>query len=104
MKSNPKNKGDSEAMLNAKAWKDPKFKKKLLKDPHAAIEEMGFDIPPQVKIRIVEEDADTVIFVLHPAPRNQPMAEEELQQIAGGQDYNYTDYGCKSTGLKTNRV
>jgi hypothetical protein len=82
----PKNRADLEAMLNAKAWKDPKFKKKLLSDPEAALKEMGIDhLPKNAKVRIIEESSDTVTFVLHPQPKNVPaLSEEELKKVSGG--------------------
>jgi hypothetical protein len=81
----PKNRADLEAMLNARAWKDPKFKSKLLSDPESALKEMGFDhLPKNIKIRIVEESSDTVTFVLHPAPEyHSALTEEEMKKIAG---------------------
>lgn len=84
MPASPKNRGDLEAMLNAKAWKDPKFKKKLHTDPHGALKEMGVDLK-HVKVRIIEDDSHTVTFVLHPAPQNaSSMNEHELKKVAGG--------------------
>jgi hypothetical protein len=84
MPTKPKNRADLEALLNAKAWKDPKFKKKLLSDPNAVLKEMGVDLK-NLKVRIVEDDANTVTFVLHPAPQNAAsMNEEELRKVAGG--------------------
>lgn len=83
MPSSPKNRADLEAMLNAKAWKDPKFKKKLLTDPSSALKEMGVDIGK--KVRVVEDDSNTVTFVLHPAPQNaSSMSDAELKKVAGG--------------------
>lgn len=84
MPAHPKNKADLEAMLNAKAWKDPKFKKKLLEDPNAALKEMGVDFK-HLKVRVVEDNNHTVTFVLQPAPNNMgSMGEEELKKVAGG--------------------
>ncbi len=80
----PKNRTELEAMINAKAWKDPKFKQKLLKDPNAALKEMGIDLR-NVKARVVEEDSHTVTFVLHPAPKDLiSLSEGELKKVAGG--------------------
>jgi predicted phosphohydrolase len=83
MTKQPKNRADLEAMLNVKAWKDPKFKKKLLSDPHGALKEMGIDIK-NVKVKVIEEEKDTVIFVLHPTPMNPEISDEELRRVAGG--------------------
>jgi hypothetical protein len=86
MPASPKNRHDLEAVLNAKAWKDPKFKKKLLEDPKSALKEMGIDVPAKTKVRIVEDDKNTVTFVLLPAPESVgQVEEEELRRVAGGQ-------------------
>jgi hypothetical protein len=91
MPASPKNKHDLEAMLNAKAWKDPKFKKKLLEDPKVALKEAGFDMSKEVKIRVVEDDKDTVTFVLREGPSNlAELDEEEIQKIVGGASYDKT--------------
>lgn len=83
MPASPKNRANLEAMINAKAWKDPKFKKKLLSDPHAALKEMGVDLKG-VKVHVIEEDSHTVTFVLHHTPQNASgMSEMELRKIAG---------------------
>ena len=85
MPTSPKNKQELEAMLNAKAWKDPKFKKKLLEDPKSALKELGVDVPAKLKVRIIEDDKNTVTFVLLPTPDNaSKMEEDELRKVAGG--------------------
>jgi hypothetical protein len=90
------NKKDFEAMINAKAWKDPKFRKKLLSDPNSALKEMGVDIPKNIKVRVVEDDKTTVTFVIHPAPQNaMEMNENKLRKVAGGTG------ACPSATMKT---
>ena len=72
-------------MLNAKAWKDPKFKKKLKDNPKEALKEMGLDVSKEIQIRIVEDDKNTVTFVINSTPQNlATMEEEELKKISGG--------------------
>lgn len=81
------NKKDFEAMINAKAWKDPKFRKKLLSDPKGALKEMGVDIPKNIKVRVVEDDKTTVTFVIRPSPQVASGWEEsELRKVAGGSE------------------
>lgn len=94
----PKNKHDLEAMLNAKAWKDPKFKKKLLEDPQAALKEMGIDANKEIKIRVVEDDNNTVTFVLRASgvENFSAMEKEELKKISGGA--GKTGSACACTG------
>lgn len=79
------NKKDFEAMVNAKVWKDPKFRRKLLEDPKGALKDMGIDIPHNLNIRIVEDDKTMVTFVILPAPLHATEMEEiELRKVAGG--------------------
>ncbi|MBJ7449783.1 MAG: NHLP leader peptide family RiPP precursor [Parachlamydiales bacterium] len=52
------------AKLIAKAWKDPVFKELLLKNPHEAFKQCGYDIPVQLDIRIIEEDQEHFYLVL----------------------------------------
>jgi hypothetical protein len=100
MPASPKNKHDLEAVLNAKAWKDPKFKKKLLEDPKSALKEFGVEISEKTKVRIVEDDKNTVTFVLLPTPENVgKMEEEELRKVAGGRCEFNTE--CVLTEIKT---
>lgn len=69
--------------INVRAWKDPKFKALLMKDPHAALTEMGKNLPKYAKIQVHEETADSMHIVLHKAPLNaQNMSEAELKKIA----------------------
>lgn len=91
MKNNYK---ELEHKIIAKAWKDPEFKKKLLKNPRETIEsfiktESGFEgmmIPKDYKIKVVEAEEKTLIISIPPAPqqvRNLSDAELELVAAAG---------------------
>jgi hypothetical protein len=80
------------------AWKDDAFRKELVKDPRAAIEKfLGAPLPAKVRIKVVEEDADSVVIVL-PAPAQQAPAGKlsaaELEEVAGGWDME-TSYSCE---------
>jgi hypothetical protein len=69
-----------EAKINMRAWKDPKFKDKLMKDPHAALAEMGLNAPAYAKIHVHEETADSWHITIRKAPPNaKNMSEEELK-------------------------
>lgn len=68
----------------AKAWKDPAFKKRLLSNPKAVIDEMGGDLPDNVKVKVVEDAADTFTFVLPPSPtKGRELNEKDLEKVAG---------------------
>ncbi len=68
-----------------RAWKDPEFKAKLLKNPRAAFAEMDAELPREIDVRVIEEKAGTVTFVLPQAVSNVgEMSDRELQKLAGG--------------------
>ncbi len=80
-----KNFEEARAALIARAWKDPAFKAKLLKNPRAAFKEMGIDIPEKMEVRVMEEKANTLTFILPRSALNVgELPEKELNQIAGG--------------------
>jgi hypothetical protein len=78
------NRAETEAKINARAWKDPAFKKKLLSKPSEALQELGMkNVPAELKIRIVEEEKGTWCIVLHTPPENvTKLSENELAKIA----------------------
>jgi hypothetical protein len=77
-----------EHRLIEKAMKDESYRKQFIENPGAAIEaETGWKIPETVKIKVLEEDPQTVYLVL-PKFSNQITEVElnnaELESIAGG--------------------
>lgn len=85
MKEDTKNFYETRAKVIAKAWKDPNFKQKLLKDPKVALKEMGYVAPENVKVKCIEESKTTLTFVLPAAPADvNQLSEKELSKVAGG--------------------
>ncbi|MDJ0713528.1 MAG: NHLP leader peptide family RiPP precursor [Prochloraceae cyanobacterium] len=85
----PETRQDWEALLIAKAWSDEAFKEKLLKNPKAVLEEeMGGQLPEEIKnVRIIEETEDTIYISLPKKPEqssSEELSEEELEAVAGG--------------------
>ena len=73
------------AKIIAKAWRDPDYKAKLLTDPHAALAEVGVEVPPGTTLKVIENTADTQHLVLPVAPGNAgELSIEELEKVAGG--------------------
>jgi hypothetical protein len=69
----------------SKAWKDPVFKKKLQTDPATALKEMGYELPKNVKVRFMEDNANAMTFVLPAPPQNiTEMSEGDLERLAAG--------------------
>ncbi|MFI5333697.1 MAG: NHLP leader peptide family RiPP precursor [Chlamydiales bacterium] len=85
MAHKPKNAKELEAKIIAHAWKDPRYKEKLLKNPRAAMKEMGLDIPENIHVKVVEDKPNSFTFVLPPsAPGTKEMSEHELARLAAG--------------------
>jgi hypothetical protein len=95
MKHDTKNFYETRSKVIAKAWKDPSFKQKLLKDPKAALKEMGCDVPEKVTVKCVEESKSTLTFVLPAAPADaSQLSEKELSKVAGGQSSHISFGSC----------
>jgi hypothetical protein len=76
-----------EQKLIEKATKDESFRKQLIENPSAAIEnETGMKIPEGMKIIVLEENPQTVYLML-PQVNNQEtemeLSESELESVAG---------------------
>lgn len=85
------NKKDIEIKIISRAWEDENFKGALLKNPREAIQkEFKIIIPPHVEIKILEETANTLYFIIPRNPDKRPpeksLADEELDSVAGGGD------------------
>lgn len=73
------------AKIIARAWKDPHYKEKLLKNPKAALKEMGWDLPETFSVKVVEEKQNSFTFVLPPAMSlTKELTEAELEKMAAG--------------------
>jgi hypothetical protein len=86
---------DVETALIEKCWKDPEFKRKVVKDPKGMLERhTGQKLPPELKIFIHEEDANTLHFSIPLAPAKlAELSDDQLERVAGGQyiaDQNVT--------------
>jgi Nitrile hydratase, alpha chain len=76
-----------EAHLVAKTWKDESFKQQLLSNPKAVIEkEFGVQLPAELNVQIVEEDAQTLYINLPMRPdfSGTELSDRELEAVAGG--------------------
>lgn len=81
-----------EPVLIGMAMKDMAFRKRLLENPGEVIKnEMGAKIPDTVKIKVLEEDPQTIYLVL---PRIiatgavMELTDSDLEAVAGGNDYS----------------
>lgn len=72
------------AEIIAKAWNDPNFKEKLLKNPRQILrDEYGINVPSDVDIKIVQSTSKQHYFVLPEKP-DRNLSESELKRMMGG--------------------
>lgn len=71
-----------------RSLRDKAFRRRLLEDPRAALEqELGVRLPADVRVRAVEETPDTIYLVLPSAPpagETGAISDRELEAVAGG--------------------
>ena len=79
---------EMETRLVEKAWKDPVFRKDIVKDPKGMLEKhIGQKLPEQLRIFVHEEDANTLHFSIPSPPSNlNELSDEDLERVAGGTD------------------
>ncbi len=69
----------------AKAWRDEKFKKRLLENPNAVLNEAGILFPAKTHIKIKEGKSFGIEFVIPAKPEGKAqLGDEELQKLAAG--------------------
>lgn len=71
------------ARIVAKAWNDPEFKRRLIKDPKKVLQEEGIDVPDHVEIRVVE-NTDTVFYLTIPPKPSDEISDDQLDSVSGG--------------------
>jgi hypothetical protein len=67
----------------ARAWRDPSFKARLIADPQSTLKQAGVSIPTGVTVKVVENTATHLHFVLPPKPTGK-LSDEALDAAAGG--------------------
>lgn len=87
-----------EAVLVKKAWKDPQYRKELLRDPPAKFKsEFGRPLPGDATLKVLEEESPNRLHLILPAFVYQQelgggstseleLSADELNQVAGGMD------------------
>ena len=72
------------AKVVAKAWSDPDYKAQLLSNPRTALAEVGFEVPADFEISVIENSPKKKYMVLPVQPAEGEISEEALAGIAGG--------------------
>jgi hypothetical protein len=75
-----------------KAWSDPAFKEKLLKNPKEAFKEFGVQLPAHLKnVHVYANSKDTFNFVIPNKP-DREVTDKELQEMAAGGIFSGMDW------------
>lgn len=78
-----KNREQIEAHIKQRAADDPSFRQALVSDARSALKnEIGLELPQNMKLQVIEESSDTMALVLPPA--SGELADMELEAVAGG--------------------
>ena len=76
-----------ERRLVQRGLEDEDFRRRLLDDPKAAVEqELGTRLPEGVQVRVVEESSDTIYLVLPSASAGSQggeLSDQDLEAVAG---------------------
>lgn len=77
-----------ERRLIERSLQDDAFRQRLLADSKATMEqELGVKLPEEMRVRAVEETADTIYLVLpsaSPTSEGGEITDQELETVAGG--------------------
>ena len=77
-----------ERMLVQRSIEDEDFRRRLLEEPKAAVEEeLGARLPKEGQVQAVEETADTIYLVLpsaSPIGGGGELSDQQLEAVAGG--------------------
>ena len=85
-----------EERLIERSLKDEKFRKTLIENPKAALEEeLGVTLPQNLVVKVVEEKENEVFFVLPGIAKTEgELTEMELESVAGGWSANSECGSC----------
>lgn len=93
--------------ITAKAMRDEAFRQRLLRDPKAALQEIGAAVPPGITVHVHEEtDTDLHIIIPGAAPGGmRELSEAELELVAGGRPPSTSNCTSSCTcGSTTNQT
>lgn len=72
------------AAIIERSMKDLDFRKRLIADPNATIEQEMGAIAPGVKVKVLEEEANTFVITLpRPPLPMRDLTDEQLQAVSG---------------------
>jgi hypothetical protein len=97
--SEASSRAEVERRLVQRSLEDDAFRRRLLEDPKAAVEqELGTRPPEDVRVVAVEETAETIYLVLPSASslgeEGDELSDRELEAVAGGWDAQTAGLTC----------
>ncbi len=101
--------GQIQDLLTKFAKNNPTYRAALMKNPKAVIEgQLNNKLPASVKVKAVEETADTIYVVVPYVPKSgKELGDAALEQVAGGSTKSGSGdtYNCQSAiGGQNTRV
>lgn len=98
--------GELERRIIQRSLQDEAFRRQLLEDPKAAVEqELGARLPEGINVQALEETADTVYLVIPPAAQvgeSGRLSDSDLEAVAGGQDGTWGGTTCRMDDNRCN--
>ena len=93
--------GEVLEIIGGFAATNPNYRKKLLSNPKEVLEkQMNTKLPESVKVKVVEETADTIYLIAPYVPKQgDELSDADLEKVAGGkgQKGNRTEIANKYT-------
>jgi len=77
---------------------DPGFRAKVENDPSAVFREHGIDLPSNVAVKVVANDAENLYVVFPPDP-NGELSDELLESVAGGSTFGSVGSAATASSL-----
>jgi hypothetical protein len=87
-----------EGRIVQRSLEDESFRRRLLEEPRAAVEEeLATRLPEDIQVTAVEETADTIYLVLpsaSPVGETSELSDQDLEAVAGGAERDTWGYTC----------